>query len=206
MPTRWTSNDALAKHARRVKAQAGALWPVARKLSLHIARVAARRAPVGQGRFRGALKRSLNGQAVAHNIVTLSSPLPYAGIQDRGGVVRPGTGPLGARLLAMPLNAEAQAILDALGASQSLRSLDLVMIKTRRGRFVLARAADEKRSFKIFRGKVRGEKRQHQFMGLQVLFVLLPKAEIQGHHYVPHLDDPEIAAFAVKEIRAHLRK
>lgn len=158
------------------------------------------------------MKRSLNIDVPKHNKVILQSPLAYAGIQNRGGVIRPGTGPLKARLLAVPLNADARRMMDSLGASVSLKKLpeQLLLIQTRRGRFVLIRQL--KQQFREMKQQrhVKGAGRKHRMFSGQVLFVLLPKATIQPNPppegYAPRWGDPEVRAGLGMAMRQHMRQ
>lgn len=197
------SNDAHAQRISRLRQRAAWLLPATRKLGEWVAREARMRAPTGQGRGRGALRRSLNHREPSHDTTILTSPLPYAKIQQEGGRIYP-PGPLGARMLVMPLNRDAQAILDSLGASQSLRTVPgLVLVKTRRGRLVLIRQTEE--PVQSRRKGERGKRRKHRMFGGQVLFVLLPKAFIPAQDYAPHADELQLRGAAAKFVREHLR-
>lgn len=206
MAFRATSDDACLKYVQTARAKLEALYPVTWKCAAYTARMARRRAPVGRGRFRGALKRSLNARAIGPETWVLESALPYAAIQQYGGSITAGSGPLGSRLLAIPLNDDARKLLDGLGASVSLRTQDLVLLKTRRGRLVLVRQEKPRGP----RAKVRrGAGRQHRMFGGQVLFVLVPRVTLQPNPppagYAPRGDDPELREFVLRALVAHLR-
>jgi hypothetical protein len=202
MPFRIDSDDALLKLAAKNASAARDLRPATLRFGEWVAREARRNAPVGKGRRRGALKRSLNHREPAHNVTELTSPLPYAAIQEHGGVIRAGSGPLGSRLLAIPLNATARQLLDSLGASTSLRDVHgLQFVKTKSGKMFLVRPASVTKSGRERRGNVRRE----QINATQFLFVLVPRVTIRGHNFAPRLDDPQTRVAAARFIKQHLR-
>jgi len=176
------------------------LSPAARRFGEWVVREARRNAPVGKGRQRGALKRSLNHVEPAHNVTQLVSPLPYAVIQQEGGTIRAGSGPLGSQYLVIPLNATARVLLDGLGASESLRSVpELQLIRSRKGRLLLIWQETLKRS-----RRTRGRRRQHRLSGRQILFVLVPQVTLRAQPYAPALHEPRTRERAVHFLRRHL--
>lgn len=204
MPYKITSNNELSKHVRRVLAKSRALWPATRQFGQYIAREARRNAPVGKRRNRGALKRSLNVEVIAHDTVVLQSPLPYAKIQQEGGTVRAGSGPLGARLLAIPIHPDAVAMLAGMGASVSLRTKNLQFIKTKSGKMFLVREAAVNKH-----GRARGPNKKGKMPEVnatQILFKLTPRVTITPQPYAPRMSEPAVRAFAAKVIRAHLTR
>lgn len=133
MPSlRVTSNGVAARTAGAVRDRARNLLPATRVVGEFITRLASRRAPVRRGSAK--LKNSLNYATPAHNEVVLQTPLAYGPIQNRGGTIVP----VSAKALAIPLNETARKMSEFLGAGLSLRSLDLQVIKTKRGDTFLA--------------------------------------------------------------------
>jgi hypothetical protein len=196
------SNGVAEKTAARLRAKAGATYPVIWKFGIWIANEARRRAPVGHGRFRGALRKSLNCVALSDRVTQLQSATPYAKIQEKGRTVTAGKGPLGSKLLAIPLNATAEALLAGMGAGVSLKDKNLLFLKTRRGRMVLIQQPPPKGP----RAKVkRGAARAHRMFGGQVLFLLVPSVTIPPQHYAPRMSEPAVRGAAAKFIREHLR-
>ncbi len=155
--------------------------------------------------FRGALRRSLNCRALTDKTFVLESALPYAAITEYGGPIQAGGGPLGSKLLAIPLNATARAMLDSMGASVSLRTQNLIFLKTRRGRMVLIQPATPVAEHGP-RGKTRrGAARQHTMFEGQILFVLVPRVQHAAQPFAPRMSEPAVRSAAASFIRQHLK-
>ena len=202
MPYKIESDDVQLTAARRVLAKARALYPAAWTCAGFIARMARRAAPVGKWAGRGALKKSLNAVATSHNTIVLQSPLAYAKIQQEGGTVTAGQGPLGSKLLAIPLNADAARMLNSMRAGLSLKTQDLIFIRSRRGRMFLIRQN------KIGSGQRRrkgGKARRHRMFDGQIMFMLVPRVSIPPQPYAPRMDDPELRVFVAKTLSGHLK-
>lgn len=202
MPYRIDSDDAIAKAVERLGQRARGLHPATRKWAELIVRKARRQVPVGRGRGRGALKRSLNHREPAHNVTVLQSDRRYARIIQEGGAITAGTGPLGSRLLAIPLNDDARRMLDGMGASVSLRTQNLLFLKSRSGRMFLIRQERAGRGGRRKRGKAR----RHRMFEGQILFMLVPRVTIRARPYAPRVSDPDVREAAARFIREHLTK
>ena len=144
----------------------------------------------------------------------LTSDKPYAPIQQFGGTVTAGGGKLGARMLAIPLNDKARRMLSKMGASTSLRSQDLTLIRTKGGKLLLARTFKYKkmRLSKAERGtarrrgiRTRRTQRKPEFLFvLKESVTLAPNPPPRG--YAPRADEPEYQDFVAKELGKHLRE
>ena len=82
------------------------------KVAQYVLREAQRRAPRGTGVLRSipGLRRSLNVSLVDDDEFALTSPLPYAAVQNFGGTITAGNGRLRSRYLAIPVNDAARRI------------------------------------------------------------------------------------------------
>jgi len=127
----------------------------------------------------GALADSLDVQILPDGKGwAIVSDLPYLVIQDRGGTITAGEGPLKAKMLAIPLNKTAKKI----GRRKSsLRNRsDLFVIRLKDGRLFLA----QKRAS----GKPR------------FMFKLQKSVQIPGQNFVAGIEDPEIVDFMVERL------
>jgi len=217
VPYKLTSDDTYAKFIARMRERCRDFTPVAQQVGAAIRRVAARNAPRGQRRGRGSLARSLNVAVQDGTTIVLQSPLAYAGVTQRGGIVRAGGGPLHARNLVIPLSGEAEKILDSLGVSTSLRDAGYEMwiyeSPNKQRRFLVRFIStdkntvfgDERRKKKFNKqGKlVRAISRRGE---IEFLFLLVPQVDIPAQPYAPHLSDPEVRTVAARALRQHLRK
>lgn len=206
MPYSLTSSGTLARKLERLRQRGKYARPAARKWGAWLTREARRRAPRGRGRRMAGLAASLNHVEPNDTTTVLVSNKSYARIQNYGGQITAGGGALKSRLLAIPLNDDARRMLDGMGASVSLRSQNLVFIKSRSGRMFLIRADESKRSKRSKGG--RGRKRRHRFHGGQIMFMLVPRVNLRPnpapHGYAPRLDEPAVKAAAAKFLRQHL--
>lgn len=206
----YASMAGLARNITRAREKARDLRPAAMRLGEYIAREARRRAPRGDSRRGSSLASSLNHAEPAHNVTVLVSDRPYARVQAEGtgylpgGAITPGRGLLKAKMLIVPLNDDAKAMLSRMGASQSLRSQDLTIIRTKSGKLFLARVERVK--------KYRGKKSQTgpSLLGTatKLLFMLIPRARLKPNPppqgYAPRATEPEIKARASAEVWRHL--
>lgn len=210
MKLTWSSDSSNFRRADLIRQRALAMWPATRRAGEQLARLARRKAPRGRSRRQASLQASIGHAEPEHNVTVITSNKPYAKVQAfgtaylPGGAIRAGTGKLGARLLAIPINDAARRILDGLGANQSLREVEgLLFLKTRKGRMVLIRQVQPMRGK---RGKsVRGRKREHRFLSGQVLFILTPTARPgpspKPDGYIPKLSDPEVRVILSENAR-----
>src|SRR5437773_12417738 len=90
------------RHVELLLARSRAMWPAARKVGEYVARHGKRNAPRGTGVLRrqgSSLANLLSHVEPAHNVTVLTSPLPYARIQNTGGTITAGSGRLHSQYL-----------------------------------------------------------------------------------------------------------
>lgn len=120
----------------------------------------------------GALSRSIqiddSGLREGSPKARVGTNLVYARIHEKGGTIKPKR----VKALPVPLNQEARDLLRKVG-SGGLRSENLVPIKTRRGRLLLAKQVSR-----------RGKRRAHQRGDLQFLFLLSKAVRIPKRPYM----------------------
>ena len=165
-PTKTQSRIA-AKLEEQVK-RLNNLRPVAQLVGEYVTRAARRRAPRGDSNRGASLSTSLNHVEPAHNITVLRSDKRYARIQNFGGTIVAGTGPLKSKMLAIPLTDFAKRMIAFMGASTSLRDAPVKMFPLRlNGKLFLARKrSGNTATYKDRRGR---EKKRREFLqALQV--------------------------------------
>lgn len=170
--------------SKNLKGLKGRIRPITAKVSQYILREAQRRAPRGKGVARSipGLKRSLNAPVLTDTTFALSSPLPYAAVQNFGGVIRAGNGPLKSKYLAIPVNDAAKLVYRDLGSRTSLRTLKLRITKSDRGNVILIGEGDD-----------------------PPIWVLKRSVNIPAQKYAPDMKEPKIVAFISAQIRRALR-
>lgn len=162
----------VSEHSKRLRD----LRPVMRLAGELIAREARRRAPVGPTKK---LRPSLGHQEPAHNVTELTSPLPYARIQHRGGTVMKRR-----HMLTIPLNPEAVRLRLR---HKTLRSVPgLTLIRTKSGKLFLVRIPKKRPSAAKF------------------LFLLKDQVVIPGHRYAPSINEPRIRARVVRWLTRYI--
>ncbi len=184
--------ERVGRNARAAAARANA------RIGAFITREARRRAP----RRRGKLRKSLN-YVSDFEAVVIQSPLRYAKAQNDGALIKGGSARSRIspkpKLLAIPLNEKARRMADKLGASTSLRSLDLVLIKTKAGKMLLAKVPKTKK------GRRRKTRKPIEF-----LFVLKDSTKLSPNPppkgYIPSITEPKIRAFVVKTHRTEMAR
>ena len=193
MSLRITSDDRLLGLARRLQQLGRNPIQPHRKIALFLQREARRRAP----RKTGSLARSLESEATATAVI-ISSKLAYAAIQAFGGTIRGGSAnsKLSPRPknLAIPLNEKARKMSERLGASVSLRTLDLALIVTKAGKKLLAKIPK--------RGRKKGQP--------EFLFILKPLVELARNPsprgYMPTLEEPKVRDFILRTYVSEARR
>lgn len=198
-----TSNGAIARKVERLRQRGKYARPATRKFGEWVTREARRRAPRGQGRRMASLANSLNHVEPNDVTTVLMSDKVYARAQQYGAEIQAGGGPLGAKLLAIPLNADARKMTEGMGASVSLRSQDLVFIKSRRGRMFLIRPEPP-----TGRKRQRGRARRHRMFGGQIMFMLVPRVRLRPNPapqgYAPRMGEPAVRGAAGRFLRQFL--
>jgi len=204
---RWSlqGNGAAQRAAEQLAVRAKWCRAATREFGERLTREARRRCPRGHSRAGAGLAASLHHRELDEQTTVLASDKVYAQIQNFGGDIVAGKGPLGAKLLPVPLNADARRLLDSLGASTSLRQANLIFVKSRSGRMFLGRP-DE--GYERRRKPLRGARRQHRMSGAQILFLLVPRVHLSPNPaprgYAPHMDEPIVREMAGAAIRRHL--
>lgn len=178
------------------------LKPAAERIGEKLAREARRRSPRGTSRRGQSLQASIGHREPGGGVTVIFSDKPYAGIQARGGIITAGKGKLHAKMLVIPLNATARRMIAQLGANQSLRSLDLTILESRKGRVFLARTIEAQHRGRKRGRSVRGARREHRFGSMQLLFELRHSVRLkpnpQPDGYVPRASEPEIRLMIVQ--------
>jgi hypothetical protein len=209
VPIVLTSNDAVAKLIAEMRARARKLGPWSERVREYLLRQTQRKAP----RRRGALGKSLNAERSTETSIVISSPLPYAGIQAKGGTITAGSGPLKSKYLAIPLNEEARRMVGRMGTHQSLRDKKLVLIRTKKGTLLLARLK-KRRKLRL----TKEERRLKRKLGIkrlkaeppEYMFVLKESVSLEANPppsgYAPTLADPATRAWITKSGERYVLK
>jgi hypothetical protein len=213
MPSKLTSNGALESYVRKLRDRSRDVRPATAKIAQFVQREAARRAPVGSGPTRGGtrLRNSLNAELLDDVTISLRSHKPYAAIQARGGTIRPGTGPLAAKMLVVPLSEFAKRYINSLGAGTSLRNgpIKLVLIKGKSGKLFLIRAEVASPRIRKRDSKGRLDRAISRGLGMEFMFMLIPQATLRPNPepkgYAPSLSDPVVESFALRTLRSHFK-
>lgn len=203
-------NATLAKLSQRMRDKARDLRPATMRLGEWVAREARRRAPRGDSRRGSSLASSLNHIEPAHNATVLASDRAYARVQAEGtgylpgGAITPGRGPLKSKWLILPLNEDAKAMLNRMGASQSLRTQDLTIIRTKSGKLFLARVERVKK----YRGSKGSVGPSLLGTATKLLFMLIPRARLKPNPapsgYAPRFAEAAVRERASVEVWRHL--
>ncbi len=208
---RVLSDKGFDRFVQRMQQRAAATVPLARRVGEFIAREARRRAPVGTGRNRGALRRSLNYRLIDQRTIVLQSPLVYASIQQRGGTITAGKGPLAARCLAIPVNDAAKRLMESLGASRSLREVAGLSVIPINGVLYLMgtpglKEAQQRAAEKKAAGKKARRARTRDYL---VIFVLKRSVSLKPNPapagYAPRINDPALRRHIGQAVRRHLK-
>ena len=201
MPYRIETGGENLKKARLLEQRVRNIRPVAAKVGEYLAREARRRAPRGQSRRMQGLAASLNHVEPAHNVTVLVSDKAYAAMQQYGGTIVAGTGRLAAKALAIPVNDAARRAMETIGAGTSLRALNLTLIVTPKGAFLVGDVAGVG---KIKRRKGEAAMRQPGY----AVFVLKRSVRLNPnpapHGYAPRLSEPAVASFVAGTLRRYL--
>lgn len=217
MPYELNSDGRVDQAVRRIRARSRDMANVLWQGGTAIRRVASRDAPRGHRLGRGKLARSLNVTFPDARTIVLQSPLPYARIVQYGGKVVAGGGALHAGSLVIPLSTEAEKLLDALGASTSLRDAPREMFILRRkgspNAFLVRWISYDKNSThgnerkkKKFDKRGRLARAISRRGGIEFLFLLKAAVTIKAQPYAPHLSHPEVRYRLAQAMQQHLRK
>jgi len=198
-------DSALRRHLEAIQARCRDPRPATRAVMERVlARRARQRSPRGSGPARVGvpLSQSIRGEVTGPTTGELRSDKAYAAIQNTGGAIAP----LVKQYLAIPVSDAARRLIASLGAGQSLRSVEgLIVIRSRKGELLLARyteAASKAKGSRLRRDR-RGRTRAAIRIGaddegrqIEVLFVLRRRVTLAPNPspggYVPRLSEPDV--------------
>jgi len=210
MSYRVISEGRILRLVEQMGQRARNLLPATGVIGEHLARVARARAPVGKGRGHGALRHGLNHDEPAHNVTVLQSPQVYAGVQQYGGPVAAGKGPLGAQMLAIPVNEAAKRLYETLGAGKSLKDVPGLGLVVLNGKlFLMGTPGLEARRALVAERKGQGKRmKRARVRDFFVLFVLKRSVQLNPNPapagYAPKLGEPEIVEYSKRVLRRYL--
>ena len=190
MPIDLASDGAVQQAIERWRALGKDPTPVLKRWMQFILRKTQRQAPVD----KGWLRKSLNSRVEGHTGI-IASDRPYARIQDEGGTIKAGRGPLGSKLLAIPMCDEARKMIEGMGTHESLRGKNLTLIKSKSGKLYLVKITERRRA----KAKRLGKTKRRAEPSMKIMFLLTPGVRIKGHKYVPSISDADVREFGVKE-------